>query len=123
MASSEDHSGTGIQRHHVGGHWSGTNPIPTIQKFIEHLDHDKRERDRRIDEENRARRECEKHARQDGKDVEKVRLEIPKSRARYRKVTDPTTGREIEVEDMDDKSMERAKNPRVRLFFVSSPRA
>ena len=33
-----------------GGHYSGANPIPNIQKFVESLDADKKERDRRINE-------------------------------------------------------------------------
>ena len=102
--------------HHVGEHWSGTNPIPTIQKFIEHLDRDKRERDQKIDEENRIRREKAEHARElesNGLYLSEDQLrEIPKD-SKYHKVTDPTTGRDIEVEDMDKTSMERAKNPRV----------
>ncbi|KAJ6189310.1 hypothetical protein N7519_004218 [Penicillium mononematosum] len=45
------------QSHRVGEHWSGANPIPTISHFMEHIDAEKKERDRRIDEENRAKKE------------------------------------------------------------------
>ena len=31
------------QQHMPGGHYSGVNPIPTVKKFIENLDKDKRE--------------------------------------------------------------------------------
>lgn len=122
MTTAKAHSGESYQQHHAGEHWSGSNPIPTIQKFIEHLDKDKRERDRRIDNENKARREQERAARQEGKPPEERPKEIPKAKAKYRKVTDPTTGREIEVEDMDKESIERAKHQTVRSFPAAQPK-
>lgn len=38
-------------QHAPGGHYSGHNPVPTVKKFIENLDKDKAERDRRVEEE------------------------------------------------------------------------
>jgi hypothetical protein len=37
-----------------GGHYSGANPIPNIQRFIQSLDADKKERDRQIEEKMKA---------------------------------------------------------------------
>lgn len=33
------------QQHMPDGHYSGANPVPTVKKFTENLDKDKRERD------------------------------------------------------------------------------
>ena len=117
MASDHDKSdNVEPQRHHFGEHWSGSNPIPTIQNFIEHLDRDKRERDQKIDEENRIKAEKRLHVPPEqwsDKESDEQSQEIPKSKLNYRKVTDPTTGREIAVEDMGKEAMDRAKQPRV----------
>lgn len=108
----------GYQQHHVGEHWSGSNPIPTVQNFIEHFDKDKRERDRKIEEESKARREQEKRAAKEGKKAEEQPKQVPKEKVKTRKVTDPVTGREIEIEDKDQASMEGAKNPKVWILFL-----
>lgn len=105
------------QNHRVGQNWSGGNRIPTIQKFAEHFDRDKRERDQRIDEENRAKKQHAKESgsgggHKDGEVVAHQPREI--SHAKVRTVTDPTTGREIGVEDQDEKSMDAVKDPKVR---------
>ena len=111
------------ERHRVGEHWSGANPVPTVQKFIEHLDQEKHERDKRIDEENQAKKEKSRRQKeqeskgekpedtQNGDFVKHKPREI--SQAKIRNVTDPTTGKEIGVEDQDEESMETVKNPKV----------
>lgn len=113
------------QNHRVGQNWSGGNPIPTIQKFVEHFDRDKNERDQRIDEENRVKKQ---HAKQsgsggghrDGKNGEVVAHQPREvSKANVRTVTDPTTGRDIGVEDQNEKSMEAVKDPKVRERHMS----
>ncbi|KAK1138827.1 hypothetical protein N8T08_001744 [Aspergillus melleus] len=106
------------QQHRIGEHWSGHNPVPTIHKFLEHLEKDKQ--DRRIHEEAltaKEKREQEaKEARlKEGKGEERGDVaphrprKVPKGKTRM--VTDPTTGREIEVEDLDEDSMDAVKNP------------
>lgn len=120
MASTTPQPGS-PQQHHVGEHWSGANPIPTIQKFVEHLDSEKRERDRRVDEENRTKEENAKKEEAEGKhgDVaEHQPREI--SQAKIRTVTDPTTGRDIGVEDQDESSMAAIKDPKVVGFLGPS---
>lgn len=110
---------TQAQNHRVGQNWSGGNPIPTVQKFVEHLDRDKKERDQRIDEENRAKKQ---HAKQSGtgggqdggKNGEAVAHQAREiSQANVRTVTDPTTGRDIGVEDQNEKSMDAIRDPKV----------
>lgn len=113
------------QSRRVGEHWSGANPIPTISHFMEHVDADKKERDRRIDEERRAKKESaarakaqetsgaplEQAAQKDGDAVAHKPREV--SEAKMRTVTDPTTGKDIGVEDLDETSMDTVKNPMV----------
>jgi len=110
------------QTRRVGENWSGANPIPTIHHFMEHIDAEKKERDRRIDEENRIKKEQaarskaeeksgETSKEQDGDAVAHKAREV--SKAKMRTVTDPTTGKDIGVEDQDETSMESVKNPMV----------
>lgn len=102
------------QRHHVGENWSGGNRIPTIQKFIEHLDSQKKERDRKIDDENRAKQKSAKKGDSNNKTGDVVDHEPREiSQAKIHTVTDPTTGRDIGVEDQDESSMAAAKDPKV----------
>ncbi|KAJ6161139.1 C2 membrane targeting protein [Penicillium chermesinum] len=114
--------------HHVGEHWSGANPVPTVQKFIERLDHEKKERDRQIDEDDRKRTEAERQQKSankgkksgqkpegseaEGKEGDAVTHKPREvSQHKIRTVTDPTTGKDIGVEDQDETSMEAVKNP------------
>ncbi|KAJ5646527.1 hypothetical protein N7490_002899 [Penicillium lividum] len=116
----ENSRGTGSpQRHRVGEHWSGANPVPTVQKFIEHIDNDKKERDLRIDEEKRQNDERErKHQWEDTRGKQHTGHGDPVahkarkvSKAKMHTVTDPTTGKDIGVEDQDESAMETVKNP------------
>jgi hypothetical protein len=89
---------------------------------MEHIDAEKKERDRRIDRENRIRKEEAAHKKEaensedqpeaaDGDVVAHKAREV--SQAKVRTVTDPTTGKDIGVEDQDETSMETVKNPMV----------
>jgi sRNA-binding protein len=121
-------------RHHVGEHWSGANPVPTVQKFMQHLDEEKKERDQRIDAETQAKNKArteeaarKKEKERRGEDPNEtdntgdVNEHKPRevSQAKIRTVTDPTTGKDIGVEDQDEDSMETVKNPTVRIFGLA----
>ena len=116
------------QTHRVGEHWSGANPIPTIRHFMEHIDAEKKERDQRIDEENRIKKEQAARSKAQEKAGEKPEEEGDAvahkarevSQAKMRTVTDPTTGKDIGVEDQDETSMEAVKNPMVGGMMVNS---
>lgn len=110
------------QSRRVGEHWSGANPIPTIHHFMEHIDAEKKERDRRIDEETRIKKEeatLKKAQKEAGEEPEEADGDVHAhkvrevSQAKMRTVTDPTTGKDIGVEDQDETSMEAVKNPMV----------
>lgn len=116
--------GTGEpDRHRVGEYWSGANPVPTVQKFVERLDVEKKERDRRIDEDDKARKQraaLKQHEQyksgrpNDGSQADVMAHEAREvAQANVRMVTDPTTGKEIGVEDQGPSSMEAVKNPKV----------
>lgn len=108
------------QKKAPGGHYSGTNPIPNIQKFVENLDRDKKDRDRKIDEDAKARKaqglpkegEVQDHKNQATKGV-------PGSR---KTVTDPVTGREVQIEDVDADFMKAVDRPQVLTKPSNIPR-
>ncbi|KAA8648731.1 hypothetical protein EYZ11_004240 [Aspergillus tanneri] len=110
----------------VGEHWSGHNPVPTIQKFLEILEKDKQAR--KAHEESLAAREKEGEKQKKSRSKEEEAKGEDKGeghgetvphrprkvgKGRTRVVTDPTTGRDIEVEDLDEDSMEPVKNPKL----------
>lgn len=85
------------------GHYSGKNPVPNIQKFVESLDRDKADRDKRIDADRKAREAGPVPHR-----------EVKAGKAGTQKtVTDPTTGKEVVIEDVDKKTMQAVENPMV----------
>ena len=101
-----------------GGYWSAANPIPTIKDLVESLDVDKKERDKRIDEQERIKHEQEKQ-RHHG-DFEAVpHKRGPESKLRRRNVTDPTTGKEVEIDDVGPEHMEAVKRPQVLKMCLS----
>lgn len=83
---------------------------------MEHLDIEKHER-KAHEEDVTARQEAEHRRKQEhGENVDEEAgahqpRKVPKGKTRM--VTDPTTGRDIEVEDQDEESMEPVKNPTV----------
>ena len=92
-----------------GGHYSGRNPIPTVQHFIENLDRDKKDRDARIAE---AAKENKNKPPQAGADVQDHQEGKPKGvPGTKKKVTDPVTGNEVEIEDVDAEFMKTVDEP------------
>ena len=93
------------QQQRSGKPWSGANPIPNIHKFVENLDKDKKERDRQIDEEKRQ-------LKQQQKNEAKPHQNAPKQTG-GKTVTDPTTGKEVVIEDVGRDFMKAAQDPQV----------
>lgn len=98
----------GNTQHGPAGHWSAANPIPTIHKFVENLDKEKKERDKHIDEEIKRQEEA---ARKEGKPLDHKEVHVPKKSTR--EVTDPVTGKQIEIEDVQKQYLDQSKNPTV----------
>ena len=99
------------QQHAPGGHYSGHNPVPTVKKFLENLDKDKAERDRKLDEQQTAK---QKQAPLVGEPVphrpQKAGIEGTR-----KTVTDPTTGREVTIEDVSRATMDQVDNPQLSV--------
>lgn len=94
------------QQHAPGGHYSGANPVPTIQKFVESLDKDKKERDKRVEEERKRKLQGEATPHQPGDAAQE---------GTRKTVTDPTTGREVVIEDANKDHMKASENPQVGI--------
>lgn len=110
------------QQHAPGGHYSGHNPIPTVKQFIENLDKDKVERDRQIDQQSAAQKPEQKPAgltTSTGRDVPTAGGAQPhKTQKRAvegteKTVTDPTTGNQVTISDVDKSVMDEVENPHV----------
>lgn len=83
------------------------NKIPNIKTFVQNLDSDKRDRDRKLDESRRqnAQGQSEVHPHQETKAGKEGTLKT---------VHDPTTGKEVQIEDVDADFMKAVENPQVR---------
>ncbi|KAF2190610.1 hypothetical protein K469DRAFT_721518 [Zopfia rhizophila CBS 207.26] len=99
------------QQHMPGGHYSGANPVPTVKKFLDNLDKDKKERDRKLDEELAAQK---KKTAKSGEAVphKPQKLGI---KGTQKKVTDPTTGKEVVIEDVSKAMMNQVENPQLSV--------
>lgn len=94
------------QQHAPGGHYSGHNKIPTINQFIEKLDRDKATRDKQIDEQRKAQA-----AQKNGDAVPHQQSSDLHAKENQQKVTDPTTGKEVVIENVNKEMVDAAKNP------------
>ncbi|EFR03857.1 meiotically up-regulated 190 protein [Nannizzia gypsea CBS 118893] len=91
-----------------GGYWSEANPVPTVQQFIAELDAGKADRDKQIDEE--AQKKNAPPKKHPGTSAPH-RKPVPKSKSKSRVVTDPTTGTEVEIDDVDKEFMKAVREP------------
>ncbi|KAF2760574.1 hypothetical protein EJ05DRAFT_531064 [Pseudovirgaria hyperparasitica] len=96
------------QQHAPGGHYSGANPVPTVKKFMENMDKDKKERDRQIDDAEKARKQAAAHG---GSDAVPHKNQKAGVKGTQKIVTDPTTGKQVTIEDVDPSIMDRVTNP------------
>lgn len=106
--SEVDKMASDLNKKGPGGHYSGKNPIPNIQRFVESLDADKKERDRKINEQmqHQSASEAVDH-------VNEQKAGVPESR---KQVTDPVTGREVTIEDVNKDFMKAVDNPQVGVL-------
>ncbi|KAI0799413.1 hypothetical protein GGR55DRAFT_684027 [Xylaria sp. FL0064] len=89
--------------HPGGGHYSGLNRIPNIKEFTAALDRDKKERDAKIDAElksNSKNKTVTDHQSQNGHLAGHGRV-----------VTDPVTGKEVQIDDVDTNFQKAVENP------------
>ncbi|WEW60798.1 hypothetical protein PRK78_006286 [Emydomyces testavorans] len=98
-----------------GGYWSAENPIPTIQQFMESLDTDKKDRDKQIDEAAGAQAQEQKHQERYQDTDASPHRPVPSVKNRRRMVTDPTTGKDIEIDDVGKEFMKAVKEPKITV--------
>lgn len=92
-----------------GGHYSGRNPVPNIQRFVENLDRDKKHRDAEIEKAAAARRQQQKLGGPDAVDHKEGKpVGVEGTR---KEVTDPTTGKQVMIEDVDANFMKSVEEP------------
>lgn len=100
-----------------GQHYSGSNRIPNIKQFMERLDREKKDRDAKIETETAAHSQHAAHSKKVGGDGDGEAQEHQETRRRgknRRTVKDPVTGRDVEIDDMDDKMLKEVQDPQVR---------
>ncbi|RMZ74209.1 c2 domain [Pyrenophora seminiperda CCB06] len=89
------------------GHYSGHNPIPTVRQFVDSLDKDKRARDQKLDEEAAQNQQS---ATEDAKPHRQTERHVEGTE---KTVTDPTTGREVVIADVNKDMLKEVENPHV----------
>ena len=89
------------QQQMTGKPWSGTNKIPNIKQFVAKLDKDKADRDRQIDQ----------STQQNGADPSIIAHKNEVHTKKGKIVTDPTTGNQVEIEDVGEDFMKAVKDP------------
>lgn len=90
---------------HPGGHYSGRNRIPNIKEFAAALDRDKKERDAKIDSQLKTNKK--------NGDIQEHKPENGHLAGHGRVVTDPVTGREVQIEDVNLDFKRAVENPHV----------
>lgn len=94
-----------------GQHYSANNRIPNIKQFVESLDRDKKKRDA----------ELARHNAQNGEARDHVPASQKKPGKNRRTARDPVTGRDVEIDDIDEHHMKAAMEPMVCPPFHTSP--
>ncbi|KAI0532227.1 hypothetical protein GGR58DRAFT_490955 [Xylaria digitata] len=89
--------------HPGGAHYSGANRIPNIKEFAAALDRDKQERDAKIDADLKANKR--------NKDIEEHRNENGHLAGHGRVVTDPVTGKEVQIDDVNVNFKKAVEDP------------
>lgn len=97
-----------------GQNYSARNRVPNVQEFMQRLDAEKKQRDAEIDNQLKANKR--------NPDVKIHKNELLKRKATgQRKVRDPVTGKDVEIQDADMDFEEAVENPQVRIIKPDSP--
>ncbi|KKY18537.1 putative meiotically up-regulated protein [Phaeomoniella chlamydospora] len=94
------------QQQKAGKPWSGNNPIPNVKQFLEGLDKDKAERDKRIDEQSQRSPKA-----QDKVTPHKNETKTSKGKT----VTDPTTGNDVVIDNVGKDFMQHVTDPQLSV--------
>ena len=91
-----------------GGYYSGRNKVPDIKTFVANLDRDKKARDARLAEQKQYEKLGSAEARPH-REIKAGKSETLKT------VTDPTTGKEVQIEDVDKDFIKAVQNPQLSV--------
>jgi hypothetical protein len=102
-----------------GGHYSGHNPIPTVKQFIENLDKDKKNRDRELDQQTTAGKTPQGPVTakpsvpgaSGGDGAQPHQMQSRAVDGTEKTVTDPVTGNQVTISDVDKEMMNEVENP------------
>jgi hypothetical protein len=98
------------------GHYSGANPIPTIQEFVQKLDVGKKDRDAKIDNKTAGRPSTGNEAAPE-QGIGRTKTELSAEKGQ-KIVTDPVTGNEVVIENSKKEGLDEADNPKVMYFEI-----
>lgn len=93
-----------------GAHYSGSNKIPTINKFLENLDRDKKHRDAEIEKQKSIAEHEKSGSTTSSPEVTPHKNALPQKKGQ-KTVTDPVTGKEVTIEDADRRNLDLVDNP------------
>ena len=94
-----------------GGHYSGHNPIPTVKQFVENLDRDKKSRDKKLDDEAALHRQQQKQTKGAKGEAQPHQAPERQVKGTEKTVTDPTTGNEVVIADVNKEMMKEVEDP------------
>jgi hypothetical protein len=97
----------------AGGHYSGHNPIPTVKQFIENLDKDKKSRDQELDQQAAAQKQATRTPGNNapGGGAQPHQMQKRAIEGTEKTVTDPTTGNQVTISDVDKAMMNEVEDP------------
>lgn len=93
-----------------GQHYSGSNRIPNIKQFMERLDREKKDRDAQIDSDLKKNKKG-------GEAIDHKTTGGQKQGKNRRVVTDPVTGKQVEIDDIDSSFLKQVKDPHVSIWL------
>ena len=96
------------------GHYSGQNKVPDIKTFVRNLDKEKRDRDKELDERRKAEQRRNSHGGSEVKPHTPGNAIAGKEGTR-KTVTDPTTGNQVQIEDVDANFMKAVEDPQLSV--------
>ncbi|KAK4695108.1 hypothetical protein P7C71_g2584, partial [Lecanoromycetidae sp. Uapishka_2] len=100
------------QQHAPGGYYSGKNKIPDIKTFVQNLDKDKKNRDAKLEELRKLERQAGGPGTSDAQPHQETKAGKPGT---MKTVHDPTTGNEVQIEDVDKDFMKAVEDPKLSV--------
>lgn len=100
------------QQHAPGGYYSGKNKIPDIKTFVQNLDKDKKDRDAKVEESRKLQNQAGGSGTSDAQPHQETKAGKPGT---MKTVHDPTTGNEVQIEDVDKDFLAAVEDPKLSV--------